>query len=352
MRRPARMSLAIVGAIALVMAACGDGDGEGAAAEGGEGAQDDSDLSLVVYSPLAEFEIARLVQTFEQETGIDTDFLRLGSGEIVARVIAEGGNPAADVYVGGPSENHEALLNEGLLRAYESPVAIEEYDEEFYHPEHYWHGFYVQAQGLGINTELWEEQFGDDPYPETWDDLLDERYEGQLVVANPASSGAAYHFLATQVFRLGEPEVWDWWEDFDRTVNQYPTSGTAPGRLVGAGEYLFGISFGHDLLKPQQAGYPIDVVYPQETGRSIGAVSIIDNGPNPTAAERFVDWMLGQEAGQIHTDLSLRISVRDDVAVPDGVPLLDGVSFVDFDAEWAGENNERLSSEWNDRVGG
>jgi iron(III) transport system substrate-binding protein len=339
---------AAVVAGALLLAACGGEDGDGG--DGGEQAA--SDQSLVIYSPLAEFEVARLVDSFEQETGIDTDFLRLGSGEIVARVIAESGNPAADVYVGGPSENHEALLNEGLLRAYESPVAVEDYDAEHYHQEHLWHGFYVQAQALGINSELWEEQFGDEPYPETWDDLLDERFADSLVIANPASSGAAYHFLATQAFRLGEDQLWDWWEDFDRTVAQYPTSGTAPGRLVGAGEYLFGISFGHDLLKPQQAGFPIDVVYPEDTGRSIGAVSIIDGGPNPDAAEVFVDWMLGRNAGQIHTDLSLRISTRDDVVVPDGVPLLDGVTVVDFDDEWAGDNRDRLSGEWNDRFGG
>jgi iron(III) transport system substrate-binding protein len=267
-------------------------------------------------------------------------------------VQAEGGNPGGDVMFGGGSENHEALVPD-FLAPYESPVAIDDYDEQFYHSEHYWHGFYIGALGLAINTERWEQEFSDQDPPQTWDDLLDDQYADSLVIAAPASSGTAYNMLVTQVFRLGEEEAFDWFEEFARTVGQYTTSGAAPARMAGAGEYTMGIAFGHDILKPIDAGFPLELVYPQETGYEIGAVSIIEGGPNPEAARVFVDWMLGQEANQLHTDLSMRVPLRDDVALPEGAVDINELDLVDdFDAEWAGQVRDDLLNKWEERIGG
>ncbi|WP_165492158.1 ABC transporter substrate-binding protein [Egibacter rhizosphaerae] len=310
------------------------------------------DAELVIYGALHEEEIDRIASAFEDATGVPTETIRASAGEMTARIEAEGDNPDGDVFLGGPSETHEPLVPD-FLRAYESPVAVEDYDEDHYHSEHYWHGFYIGALGVAINTERWEDEFGDDPYPETWDDLLDEQYEGALAIAEPASSGTSYNMLVTQVFRLGEDEAFDWYEEFDRTVGQYTSSGAAPARMAGAGEFTLAVTFGHDILTPIQAGFPLELVYPEDTGFEIGAVSIIDDGPNPEAAEVFVDWMLGPEANQLHTDLSLRVPLRDDVELPGAADPVDELDLVDgFDAEWAGEQRDHLLDEWEERVGG
>ncbi|NDL60175.1 ABC transporter substrate-binding protein [Phytoactinopolyspora mesophila] len=360
MNRPSRALPLLLG-LGLLVAACGGETADPSAPEEVDPEEvedveeievDIDDDSLVIYGALHEEEIARLAAAFEQATGIDTEFIRGSAGELAARIQAEGDNPRGDIVLGGPSEIHEALVPE-MLRPYESPVAIEEYDAEFYHSEHYWHGFYVGALGLAINTERWEDEFGDREYPSTWDDLLDDDYEGSLAIALPASSGTAYNFLVTQVFRLGEDETWDWFEDFNNTVGQYTTSGAAPARMAAAGEFLMGMTFGHDVLKPIDAGFPLELVYPEETGFEIGAVSIIEGGPNPQAAEVFVDWMLGQEANQLHTDLSMRVPLREDVALPEAATDVNELSLVEgFDAEWAGEERDRLLDEWEERIGG
>lgn len=348
MTRPLRLPALLLGP-ALLVAACGGDeqadadDPAGDAAAGGE---------LVIYGAIHEEEIARLADAFEDDTGISTEFVRASAGELAARIQAEGDNPLGDVVLGGPSEIHEALVPD-FLRAYESPVAVEDYDESFYHSDHYWHGFYIGALGLAINTERWEEEFGEQEYPQTWDDLLEPEFEGQLAVALPASSGTAYNFLVTQVFRLGEDAAWDWLEEFNPTVGQYTTSGAAPARMAAAGEFLMGITFGHDVLKPIDAGFPLELVYPAETGFEIGAVSIIEGGPNPEAAESFVDWMLGREANQLHTDLSMRVPLREDVSLPGAATDVSELNLVDgFDAEWAGNERDRLLDEWEDRIGG
>lgn len=363
-------TLTVVLGLGLVLAACGSEDaaspgdvpgeaGDTGAAEEVEEVDADvladvpEDAELVIYGSLHEGEIARIADSFERATGIPTEFIRASSGELVARVQAESGNPGGDIMLGGGSENHEALVPD-FLAPYESPVAIEDYDEQFYHSEHYWHGFYIGALGLAINTERWEQEFGDQEYPQTWDELLDEQFAESLVIAAPASSGTAYNMLVTQVFRLGgEDAAFDWLEEFSRTVGQFTTSGAAPARMAGAGEYTMGIAFGHDILKPIAAGFPLELVYPEETGYEIGAVSIIADGPNPEAAQVFIDWMLGQEANQLHTDLSMRVPLRDDVVLPEEAIDINELDLVEgFDAEWAGRARDDLLDTWEERVGG
>ncbi|MEV0589333.1 ABC transporter substrate-binding protein [Nonomuraea sp. NPDC050310] len=344
MFRAKRLHLLSLGAATvLVLAACGSGGPETTAArEGGK---------LVVYGALHESETARLLKAFEEHSGIKTEFVRLSAGEIVARVQAEKAKPTGDVILGGPSENHQALALSGLLQPYQSSSA-KDYDKRFYDPAHHWHGFYVGALGLAVNTERWKEEMGGRPVPKTWDELLDPALKDKLVIARPASSGTAYNFVATQIFRLGEERAWEFIKKFDTTVAHYTDSGAAPARMAGAGEYPLAVAFGHDILKPIEAGYPLELVYPQATGFEVGAVSIVKGGPNAEPAKRFVDWMLGREANQLHTDLSKRTAIRKDVAVPAGAVSLDQLNLVDFDVQWAAQNRDKVLRTWTEQVGG
>lgn len=306
--------------------------------------------NLVVYGAIHEYEISRLLDKFSETTGIKTEFIRASSGQIAARVMAEKGAPKGDIILGGPSETHEALLPDGLLRAYKSPTA-KDIDARYMHPEGYWSGFYVGALGIAVNPARFEKEFKGEKMPETWDDLLNPKFAKTLSIAMPGSSGTSYNFVATQIFRFGgdEAKAWDFLTKLHPNVAQYTTSGSAPAKQVAAGEFTFGMAFGHDIMKPMQAGYKMKLIYPKQTGWEIGAVSIIKGGPNPKAAEMFVDWMLGKDAGQIHTDLSLRISVRKDVKLPPGAITLDKIDLVKYDNKWAGANRKRIVSEWNNR---
>ncbi len=303
---------------------------------------------LVVYSPLHEYEISRLLRAFERDTGINTEFIRLSAGELAARIVAEKDNPGGDVFFGGPSETHEAIIPEGALRPYESPRAAET-DADYHHPEFYWSGFYVGPMGFAINTARWDEAMDGEEYPRTWEDLLDPRLEGEISMASPAASGTAYNIVATQFFRyVSEDEAWNYLEQLDRNVPFYTSSGAAPARHAGTGEAIIGIAFAHDVMKPMDAGFPLALSIPQESGWEIGAVSIIEGGPNPSAAEVFVDWILGPEAQQLHTDLSLRISTHPEVQMPPGATPLAELDLVDYDYEWAGAHRSRIVDEWNE----
>ena len=55
------------------------------------------------------------VKEFEKETGIKTEFVRMSSGETLARIRAEKDNMTASVWFGGPIDAFVAANEENLI---------------------------------------------------------------------------------------------------------------------------------------------------------------------------------------------------------------------------------------------
>jgi iron(III) transport system substrate-binding protein len=328
-----------LGLIALVAAACAD--------DGGAAAEADLGGEVVWYAATPERASSRVAAAFEEATGITVHVLHAGSGELVERVIAEGDSPAGDIFTAA-SENHEVLRAQGLLRSYESPVHAE-IDPAYYDPEGYWHGQSISSIALGVNMDRWEEAFGDAPRPESWDEITEPEFENEVVMPNPSISGTGYNFVATQFVRLGdEGATWDYLDRLNQSIGEYSSSGGS-ARLLAAGEYTLGINFSHDLVNVQQAGFPVEIVYPNPTGYEIGASGIIANGPNPNAAEEFIDFIMGHEAQQLLADLQGSNPIRDGVAIPDGSVPLEELNLIDFDAAEAAAMRDEVLNEYVER---
>ncbi len=58
---------------------------------------------------------------FTEQTGIKATYVRLSSGETVARLASAKDNPEFDVWHGGPVDGYGEAVNQGLIEAYTSP---------------------------------------------------------------------------------------------------------------------------------------------------------------------------------------------------------------------------------------
>jgi iron(III) transport system substrate-binding protein len=306
---------------------------------------------VLVYAALDEATLTALVKAFKGKTGLDVEYVRLGAGDITARVRAEKDAPKADVFIGGSSEMHDPLGKEGLLLKYRSPVA-KDIPSQYLDANEYWHGWYLGVLGIVLNTDRFSKELAPKGVnrPATWDDLLDPAWKGHFTTSNPATAGGAYIFLCNQIFRLGEDGAWEYFKKLHTNVAQYTPSAPGPISLAATGQFIAGMSWGHDILASKKQGNPVELIVPPDTAFEIGSISIIKGGPNPDGAKKFVDFILGKEAGQINVDNGLRISARADVSPAPGGVTLDKVKLVKYDRTWAMENRDRLLKKWADTI--
>lgn len=306
---------------------------------------------LTVYIGFQEDHAIAAIKKFTEDTGIEAEMIRMSAGEILAKVRAEKNNPQADIWYGGPADTFVAAMQEDLLAPYHSPVA-EVIDPKYKDPDGYWTGVYLGVIGFASNKEfLAQHQL---EAPQKWEDLLNPKLKGQIVMANPASSGTAYTALYTILNVMGgEDAGFEYLKKLHPQIQQYTTSGSAPGRMVGLGEAGVGILFAHDIIKYQEEGYDsLVLTIPSDgTGYETGAIAIINNSKNYELAKYFIDWALdvgAQELGQ--TVGSFQSLTNPNAKQPEQAVKLSDVNLIDYDAVAAGEARQRLLDRWNNEV--
>lgn len=305
---------------------------------------------LHMYTAFDTEEAKYYIEEFEKETGIDVEWVRMSSGEVLARIEAEAANPQASMWHAGSNTSHINAASKGLLEPYKPNTDFELID--ILHAEDWaWTGFYTGAIGFVSNVNFLKEH--NVKAPTTWSQLLDPAFEDNIAMAYPYTSGTAYTTYATLVQMIGMDKALDWWEEFDKqSIHQYTKSGTACIAMVGIGEVAVGIAFSHDIMaKGINKGYPVVMTFPEEgTGYEVGGLSLIKGGPEPELAKQFIDWCYTREAQDLFQKYN-RLPVNPKATVKEGSVTLDQVKLIDYDHIFAGQSKDEWVTAWRDRIG-
>lgn len=272
---------------------------------------------VTVYSIFQEEEARKILEKFKADTGIDYDILRLPSGEAVSRIQTEMGKPQADFLMGGPADSHEVLAKAGALEAYISPNASDIADN-MKDKNGNWTGFYLNPIAIGINEQRWKEKYGTAPYPQTFKDLLDPKFKGEIGMSDPATSGTAYTAVASLAQVWGKDEMLKYMQQLLPNLKERPKSGIEPIQKAAKGEYTIGVTFLGDQLKMKAQGNPITSIVPEGAGYEVGGLAIVKGGPNTAAAKKLMDYMLTKEPGVIYTESAFACSVKPSVPIAKG----------------------------------
>lgn len=285
---------------------------------------------VVVMCTVDEAWCEAAVTAFSDTTGINAEFVRLSTGEGIARLEAEGDSPSFYVWFGGPSLGATTAAIGGFIEPYISPNAAA-IPDELKAADGLWTGIYLGALGFWSNAEFLEE-LGVDA-PDSYEDLLDPAFADNIAVADQRTSGTAATAGANLVALLGSDDAaLEYLGELDKNIFQYTRSGSTPGRMAAQGEVAAAIIFSHDCVKFEvETGVDLVVSFPAEgTGYEVGQVSIIANANNPGAARAFVDWALTPAAQEVAaTANAFQIPSHPDAAVPEQAVNLDDVVLAD-----------------------
>ncbi|MGH9364026.1 MAG: extracellular solute-binding protein, partial [Thermoanaerobaculia bacterium] len=160
----------------------------------------DSRTPLVLYSTHGRDLLSLVERTYERShSSLDIRWLDMGSQEVYDRVRSEKANPQADVWYGGPATILARGAREGLLEPYR-PTWADAIAPESREPRNLYFGLYRTPAVLVYNAEAIPAAEA----PRDWDDLLDPRWKGRIIIRYPLASGTMRAFFGMILARSVE----------------------------------------------------------------------------------------------------------------------------------------------------
>ena len=298
-----------------------------------------------VYSMLAkevQDEITKFLnKELADELGMPIKSLALSTGEMHARIMAEAPRIGADLVIHLPWGALK-MVKAGLTEAYPNAPAWKDIDAKYKEPKgHYYDLGTFSYVLIGNKDRLKEKGY---KMPQSYFDLLDPKWKGEILLPSPVTSGTATMINASILSLFKDEDAgWSFLEHLDKNVSQYTKSGNTPTTLVARGEFLLGLTSDENVPRLIKEGYPLLWTIPREgVGAEGNMVLIVKGTKQLKAAKKIVNFM-GTEKFQRHFAKYGYLVARK------GIPSAlykSKPKFIEYDYEWAADNRDRILKIW------
>lgn len=265
------------------------------------GAQFAANESLTIYSGRSESLVAPLVQKFQEETGINVEVRYGGTAELAVLLIEEGDRSPADLFWAQDGGALGALSAEGLFAALPAST-LSKVPAQYHSPAGDWIATSGRARVLAYSIP----RVGDGPYPQSIFDLTKPEYRGRVGWA--PTNGSLQSQVTSMRAVLGDQVTEDWMKGMIANGAKAFSNNSAQVEAIAAGEIDFAVVNNYYLLRylAQDANYPV-AQRPFAAGDqgnliNVAGVGVLKSASNKTAAERFVDFLLGEESQRYITE--------------------------------------------------
>jgi iron(III) transport system substrate-binding protein len=303
-------------------------------------------VTLVIYTAKENDEIAKYLPVAQAAMpDVKLEVLRLSTGDLTAKLLAEKNNPQADVIYGTAATSMMIFQEEGMLEPY-APKGVEAVLPQFKDANNppYWVGVDAYVTAFCVNTALAQEK--NLPIPQSWEDLLNPVYEGQIVMPSPASSGTGFMFVSSVLQGLGEDAGWAYLKELDKNMAIYTKSGSAPCKMAGAGDYPIGVSFEFVAAQQIAAGAPLTLVLPAEgSGYEMEVNALVKGTDKEEAAKQFLDWAISDEAMNLYAEY-FGVLARPGFPAPEGIPADIADRLFPMDFKWSSDSRDVILASW------
>jgi iron(III) transport system substrate-binding protein len=275
---------------------------------------------LTVYSPHGPELLNYFEEGFEKaHPDIDVQWVDMGSQEVLDRVRAETANSQADVWFGAPAEAFDRATKENLLEPYiptwSNAISVEGRDAQ-----DHWYGTYLTPEVIAYNTDVVSREEA----PKDWDDVLDPKWKGKVLIRDPIASGTMRAIfgaiVARSVARTGSPEQgYEWLRKLDANTREYTLNPTILYQKLGRQEGLITLWDMPDIATLRQRfQIPVDYVIPASgTPLLVDGIAIVKGTKHPAEAKLYYEFVTTPEALKAAAEKFLRIPARTDIPQKD-----------------------------------
>ena len=322
------VALMLVAVLALSMTAV-------AFAEGPKG-------KVMLYSSMQEAQLQAIEQAFEAKyPTVDMEYYYAGGGKLVTKMTTEaqdGGQIASDlVWLGDPSD-YEVFKANGWLQPYVSPetdhIAKEYMDAE---------GYYTAGRLVTMGI-AWFIGVDEADAPKTWNDLLDPKWKGQIIMTDPSQASTTKYWMAAMMQnpKYGE----DYFKALKANGVELESGTTATHNRVADASYEVGICLDYVSANLIAEGSPMAFHYTTEDVSTMTSpVALIKGCANEDNGKLLMDFILSKEGQEVLVANNL-VSVRDDVEMQVDTSAIAAINMhVDYNE--LGQNLQNYLNEFN-----
>jgi iron(III) transport system substrate-binding protein len=255
-----------------------------------------------------------LFDAFTKDTGIKVNVISASSG-LEQRIKTEGANSPADVLLTVDIGRLEEAVSQGITQPIKSATLDKVIPAQYRDPEGHWYAVGMRARVVYVSKDRVKQPML------TYEELADPKWKGKICIR---SGQHMYNvaLFAAMIAKHGEAKAETWLKGLKANLAQKPSGGDREqARDVVAGKCDIGIgnTYYWALMvnssgpqKPWAEG--TKVLLPTFAGGgthvNISGVVMAKHAPNKANALKFVEWMVGEKAQQMHADLTYEYPVR------------------------------------------
>ena len=246
---------------------------------------------VIVYTSMETFTADAVKAAFEKKTGLQMEYWRGGSTEVLDRSLAEFrvGKPLFDV-VAMTGDHMHLLAKEGVFVKYQSPS---------------FKGFAKDAIDPNLGARYRNVLYGviynkanikASEAPKTLEDIVKPEYRGKLVMPHPVNHTLTTQWLASLDKIMPKPRAEKFIRDLAAAKPIFVESIVPAADRVGTGETPIGITFARFVLTYNKQGANLDYVRDYNMLGDGQYISLGAKAPRPNAGKAFIDFFLDEES--------------------------------------------------------
>jgi iron(III) transport system substrate-binding protein len=249
---------------------------------------------LTVYSGRGEDLIQPIIDKFQIETGIPVSTRYGGTSELAATILEEGANSPADLFFAQDAGALGALAKENRLTKINTSL-LAKVDSRFRSPSDEWIGITGRARTVDYNIKNVDAA----DLPESIWGFTDPRWKGKIGWA--PTNGSFQSFVTAFRELEGDEKTREWLEGIlANEPGVYPKN-TPIVAALGRGEIDVGFVNNYYLhrFQAEDPGFPVAHHYTKGDAGSmvnIAGLGILDTAKDQSLAEKFIGYMLGEDA--------------------------------------------------------
>jgi iron(III) transport system substrate-binding protein len=270
---------------------------------------------VVLYSPHGRDLLGLVERTYEaKHPDVDVRWLDMGSQEVYDRVRSEKANPQADVWFGGPNTIFARGARDGLLEPFR-PSWAGAVPAESRQPRDLYFGLYRTPAVIVYNSAAVPAAEA----PRDWDDLLEPRWKGKVLIRDPLASGTMRAIFGMILERsLGETgsadRGFDWLKRLDAQTKEYVMNASILVEKIARREGLVTVWDLPDVLLEMRRSKDLAYVFPGSGTPVIDdAVGLVRGGRHTREARELIEWLGSPEAQLLAADNAYRLPARTDL---------------------------------------